>query len=404
MDFIRRVGVSCAAVVLVGTSSALAAGCIPQDINGDGKVDGEDLGLLLADWGQPGNNDFDESGEVDGGDLGELLASWGPVNPSMCLSIAGISPSSAAPGDIIKIFGNFPDPDPQDYCAVARDPQGRLAPFEVLSVDTSSDPNVLVCRVGEYDPSMNPGGVMVGLGDGDTEPPAGPPFLSFGDGAWSWSAFGPGVTSNVVFHPLAPAAPISGSFYGTLVGGSLCVTISGDCPPGSTFAIWPRAHHFGNNTPNDPYVGYDCYIPCVTFTPGLTEFNCAQAICAAIQAAYAAHVPPIPINCTTTTVATGTKITLSLVGLNIDWGMLNIVSLGTGGCTPPGTCDPGCPCDINGDHIVDGQDLLALEQALAVGCQAGVPCCADLDGDGQVTFADINLWLALCAGNPTPCP
>ncbi len=380
-------------------STLLAAGCIPQDINGDGQVNGADLGQLLADWGNPGQNDFDESGEVDGGDLGALLAVWGVVDPSMCVSIEGISPNTGAPGDIIKIFGNFPDPDPEDYCAVARDPQGRLVPFEVLSVE----PGVLVCRIGLYDPTTKPAQVMVGLGDGDTEPPSGPPFLTFGDGSWSWSAFGPGTTSNVVFQPVAPLAPIAGSFFGTLVGGDLCVTISGDCPPGSSFAIWPRAHHFGNNTPNDPYVGYDCYIPCVSIAPGLNEFNCAQAICAAVVATYAAHVPPIPVTCTATAVSGGTKLTLSLVGLNIDWGCFNITVL-PGGCTPPGGCNPNCPCDINGDQIIDGNDLIALEQAIAIGCQPGVICCADLDGDGKVTTHDISLWLALCAGNPTPCP
>lgn len=48
------------------------------DINGDGIVDGEDLGLLLAGWGGNDTNlDLDGNGVVDGGDLGLLLAAWG---------------------------------------------------------------------------------------------------------------------------------------------------------------------------------------------------------------------------------------------------------------------------------------------------------------------------------------
>ena len=43
-------------------------GNCPWDLNGDGQVDGADLGILLGGWGAP----------YDGGDLGELLASWGP--------------------------------------------------------------------------------------------------------------------------------------------------------------------------------------------------------------------------------------------------------------------------------------------------------------------------------------
>ncbi len=48
------------------------------DLNGDGVVDGADLGLLLAAWGQAGGP-ADLNGDlfVDGGDLGILLANWG---------------------------------------------------------------------------------------------------------------------------------------------------------------------------------------------------------------------------------------------------------------------------------------------------------------------------------------
>ncbi len=46
------------------------------DFNGDGRVDGGDIGLLLAAWGTPGPTDLDGSGSTDGGDLGQLLAAW----------------------------------------------------------------------------------------------------------------------------------------------------------------------------------------------------------------------------------------------------------------------------------------------------------------------------------------
>ncbi|MFO0873650.1 MAG: hypothetical protein U0575_06715 [Phycisphaerales bacterium] len=47
------------------------------DLDGDGRVDGADLGLLLAAWGgADANADLDGSGAVDGGDLGVLLAAW----------------------------------------------------------------------------------------------------------------------------------------------------------------------------------------------------------------------------------------------------------------------------------------------------------------------------------------
>ncbi len=54
----------------------------PADFNNDGVVDGNDLGILLSEWG-PGMSraDLNRDGAVDGTDLGMLLAAWGPVNP-----------------------------------------------------------------------------------------------------------------------------------------------------------------------------------------------------------------------------------------------------------------------------------------------------------------------------------
>ncbi|MGA1392912.1 MAG: hypothetical protein ACO38W_07130, partial [Phycisphaerales bacterium] len=46
------------------------------DLNGDGWVDGADLGLLLLQWGGAGSGDLDGNGIVDGGDLGLLLLAW----------------------------------------------------------------------------------------------------------------------------------------------------------------------------------------------------------------------------------------------------------------------------------------------------------------------------------------
>ncbi|MCP4837568.1 MAG: hypothetical protein GY895_22715 [Phycisphaera sp.] len=52
----------------------------PEDLNGDGVVDGGDIGLLLAAWGPAAGSpaDLDGNGVVSGGDLGLILAAWGP--------------------------------------------------------------------------------------------------------------------------------------------------------------------------------------------------------------------------------------------------------------------------------------------------------------------------------------
>jgi len=47
------------------------------DLNGDGVVNGDDLGLLLAAWGPGGGPaDLNQDGAVNGDDLGILLGSW----------------------------------------------------------------------------------------------------------------------------------------------------------------------------------------------------------------------------------------------------------------------------------------------------------------------------------------
>jgi hypothetical protein len=50
-----------------------------EDINQDGVVNGDDLGRVLARWGQtkPIFEDMDENGKVDGIDLSMVLAAWG---------------------------------------------------------------------------------------------------------------------------------------------------------------------------------------------------------------------------------------------------------------------------------------------------------------------------------------
>lgn len=49
---------------------------IPGDLNGDGEVNGGDLGVLLSQFNTSGSADFNDDGVVDGGDLGLLLNFW----------------------------------------------------------------------------------------------------------------------------------------------------------------------------------------------------------------------------------------------------------------------------------------------------------------------------------------
>ena len=47
------------------------------DLDGDGRVGGADLAILLNGWAMPGATDLDWSGATGGADLARLLSSWG---------------------------------------------------------------------------------------------------------------------------------------------------------------------------------------------------------------------------------------------------------------------------------------------------------------------------------------
>lgn len=68
-----------------GGSSSSPCGCV-ADLNGNGSVDGADLGVVLSNWassGQQGSvtGDLNGDGTVNGADLGLLLSAWGPCTP-----------------------------------------------------------------------------------------------------------------------------------------------------------------------------------------------------------------------------------------------------------------------------------------------------------------------------------
>jgi hypothetical protein len=69
--------------VFENVTSATSGPAGAADLNGDGGVDGTDLGLLLGAWGTANPAaDLNDDGVVDGTDLGLLLGAWGPLPPN----------------------------------------------------------------------------------------------------------------------------------------------------------------------------------------------------------------------------------------------------------------------------------------------------------------------------------
>ena len=81
------------------------------DIAADGRVDGGDLGVQLANWGPVTSTalsqacDLDGNGMVDGADLGTLLANWGYCPAT----ISSVSPAQGCllGGTAVTITGTW---------------------------------------------------------------------------------------------------------------------------------------------------------------------------------------------------------------------------------------------------------------------------------------------------------
>lgn len=67
---------TCADINQLYSSPGSEASSITPDLNGDGEVDGADLGIMLSSWGTPAA-DLNADGSTDGADLGVLLSAWG---------------------------------------------------------------------------------------------------------------------------------------------------------------------------------------------------------------------------------------------------------------------------------------------------------------------------------------
>lgn len=78
----RSVNIGTQGYALVVTGDLSDGATCVGDIDGNGVVNGQDLGELLGEWGQNRTAPFDLNGDgaVDGNDLGVLLGAWGPCN------------------------------------------------------------------------------------------------------------------------------------------------------------------------------------------------------------------------------------------------------------------------------------------------------------------------------------
>ena len=138
---------------LASESEACGYTC-EHDLNGDGFVDGGDLGVMLARIGgsSPGRfqcGDFDLDGEITGGDLGSLLSAWGQCPVLACDAIETCDDGDECTTDYC-VDGECIHVQPT-YCGVCGDPDAGSCYESNGSVGCSDqDCCEAICNVDPY--------------------------------------------------------------------------------------------------------------------------------------------------------------------------------------------------------------------------------------------------------------
>ncbi|MFO0873015.1 MAG: hypothetical protein U0575_03470 [Phycisphaerales bacterium] len=117
-------GLSCSLAAAGAVHAGVVCTC-PGDFDGNGVIDGADLGVLLSGWGQPGT-DLTGDGTTNGADLGVLLAAWGP-----CASPVNDLCANAQP----IVLG--PSPVSVDFCTTGANTDGPA--FTLGDCDNASN-------------------------------------------------------------------------------------------------------------------------------------------------------------------------------------------------------------------------------------------------------------------------
>lgn len=297
------------AIITAALSSSVMANC-PGDFNGDGEINGADLGALLSFWGTPAG-DLTNDGDTTGADLGALLSHWGPCPDAF--AITGITPDVLEPGTTVVLQGSgFPE-DPADLCVWAypvggsndgppgaenrrlihitsTDPENGTAVGFVSPVPVSEDQlAVIVAQVGE--------------GDSFSQVPGLPGQAVLGPaGGWAWHSTEDTLIVAPGFVTLSAVNPATCSFSSwapdpVLIGwASATITgVNAFCPPGTQ--VWTDIH--GDMTSaalGMINIHTDVFDNIVTTAP-TTLAQCAFLICTAIENSLELNNPPLDFQC-----------------------------------------------------------------------------------------------------------
>ncbi|MEY4173010.1 MAG: hypothetical protein RI900_175, partial [Actinomycetota bacterium] len=205
---------------------------VPGDINGDGRVDGTDLALLLSVWGGGDDAaDLNGDGVINGNDLALVLSGWtGSTPPPVVTSVAPASGPTAGGTTVTLAGSNFTGATAVRFGGVA------AASFTVTS-STSITAVTPAGAAGAVDVSVQgPSGTGVLQGGFTFVPPPGVPIIASISPASGPTAGGTPITiTGSNFVRFGTTVTIGGASVGNLVVFSPTL-MTATTPPGSAGA------------------------------------------------------------------------------------------------------------------------------------------------------------------------
>ncbi|MCA9296248.1 MAG: hypothetical protein KC983_07010, partial [Phycisphaerales bacterium] len=261
-----------------------------------------------------------------------LLPPPGPV------VIDNFFPATGQTGDLITIFGQGFDPDPDNNCAVVMMSPTCSLPLQVIDVNPQG--TVMTVQIGAVFQGAQPGPIMVGLGNGafGTFQPAFPEII-VEQPVWIWERipFGPMDDTtdlpNPNFDPQPPPTELWIHGEPDPATGQICLIIPPNTPwqPNQKLNITLRMPDHSTGT------GHDGWFPCITLAVPAGQADpvfCAQLLCDTIRCAFLQQAG-FPFNCQIDPLPDGSvKLTVGIPGGKVDWGNFDVCLLnpdGTGG-------------------------------------------------------------------------
>ena len=235
------------------------------------------------------------------------------------LFIQDVQPPFGGMGDVITITGEGFGDVPDNICLLVMDQQVSI-PMIVLD----ATPNMIIAEMGVVRPDVQPGPVMLALGEGfkDFFQPVFPDII-VEEPVWVWDFVEPfAEVAGPIFEPIPTDPNPEVKWFHSLPpeDGKMCIFIDGFWKPNSEIVLSGRVreHVF-------PFRGHDLFAVKIQLQQGGPALDCALRICDILKCAWEQILGDSDIECFAEPSGPNqAKITLTIPGGSIDWGNVDL--------------------------------------------------------------------------------